>query len=40
MGDLGKRSNLIGDLMVMQWFNNGLTMVNNGIWDLPSGNLT
>ena len=31
---------LYGDLTVIQWFNNGLTMVNNGmIWDLASGQL-
>jgi len=29
-----------GDLMVILWLKNGLTMVNNGmIWDLPSGDL-
>ena len=28
-----------GDLMVILWLKNGLTMVNNGmIWDLASGN--
>ena len=34
----GDLTTINGDLMVIQWFNNGLTMVNNGmIWELPSG---